>query len=132
MIGFWAPNWGIEAVAKYVDFPLEQNTTIRVEVESPEASGVVRGGGSRGPQDVVESASVAFEQALAKLKPMCAAIVRQVRESVEQPEEIAVEFGVKLSAEAGVILTSTSGEANLKISVKWKRKEQKIETARAS
>ena len=109
---------------KYVDFPLEQNEKIRVEVADAEER-VTRGG----TPAVIETASVAFEQALAKIKPMCAAIVRQVRDAVDQPEEIAVEFGVKLSAEAGVILTSTSGEANLKISVKWKRKEQRIETA---
>ena len=72
---------------------------------------------------------MAFEQALGKLKPMCAAIVRQVRETVEQPEEIEVEFGIKLSAEVGFILTSASGETNLKISVTWKRKDQKMETA---
>jgi Trypsin-co-occurring domain 1 len=111
-------------MAKYVDFPLDGTQSIRVEIESPEASGgVVRGGGSRGTQEVIESASVAFDKALAKLKPMCAAIVRQIRDSVEQPEEVEVEFGVKLSAEAGIILTSTSGEANLKISVKWKKQE---------
>jgi hypothetical protein len=73
-------------VAKYVNFPLDQDETIRVEVEAPEpSSGVVRGG--RGTQDVIETASVAFEQALGKLKPMCAAIVRQVRDAVEQPDE---------------------------------------------
>lgn len=75
-------------VAKYVNFPLDQDETIRVEVEAPEpSSGVVRGGGTRGTQDVIETASVAFEQALGKLKPMCAAIVRQVRDAVEQPDE---------------------------------------------
>ena len=72
---------------------------------------------------------MAFEQALAKLKPMCAAIVRQIRDAVEPPEEIEVEFGVKLSAEAGIILTSTSGEANLKVSVTWKKQEAKIDKA---
>ena len=109
---------------KYVDFPLEQNEVLRVEISDAEER-VTRGDAKA----VVETASVAFEQALAKLKPMCAAIVRQVRDAVEQPEEIAVEFGVKLSAEAGIILTSTSGEANLKISVKWKKQEPKIEKA---
>ena len=54
---------------------------------------------------------------------MCPAIVRQVRDAVEQPEEIAVKFGIKLSAEAGIIPTSASGETNLKISAKWKRNE---------
>jgi hypothetical protein len=99
----------------YVDFPLEQNETIRVEVSDTDPR-ATRGGA----QAVVESATLAFEQALGKLKPMCAAILRQIRDAVEQPEEIAVEFGVTLSAEAGVILTSTAGEANLKINVKWK------------
>lgn len=109
-------------MTKYVDFPLEKDEMIRVEVET---GGVSR----RGTQAVVESATMAFEQALGKLKPMCAAIVRQVRDAAEQPEEIEVEFGIKLSAEAGFILTSASGEANLKISVTWKRKDQKIEAA---
>jgi hypothetical protein len=85
-------------------------------------------GGRRDVQQVVENASMAFDQALARLKPMCSAIVRQVRDAAEQPEEIAVEFGIKLSAEAGIILTSTSGEANPKMSVKWKRVEPKAET----
>ncbi len=52
-----------------------------------------------------------------------------VRHAAKQPEEIAVEFGVRLSAEAGIILTSTSGEANLKISVKWRKQGPPIETA---
>jgi molybdenum cofactor biosynthesis enzyme len=106
---------------KYVDFPLEENERIRVEVADAEER-VTRGD----TKAVIETASVAFDKALSKLKPMCAAIVRQVRNAVEQPEEIEVEFGVKMSAEAGIILTSTSGEANLKISVKWKRQAERM------
>jgi Trypsin-co-occurring domain 1 len=101
---------------KYVDFPLERNETIRVEVADAEER-VTRGDAKA----VVETASVAFEQALAKLKPMCAAIVRQVRDAVEQPEEFSVEFGVKLNAEAGIVIASTAAEANLKIAIKWKK-----------
>jgi hypothetical protein len=67
---------------KYVDFPLEQNEKIRVEVADAEER-VTRGD----TKAFIESASVAFEQALGKLKPMCAAIVRQVRDAVEQPDE---------------------------------------------
>ncbi len=104
-------------MAKYVDFSLGQNENIRVEIADGEER-VTRG---KDGKDVVEKATVAFEQALAKLKPMCAAIVRQIRDAVEQPEEFSVEFGVKLNAEAGVIVASTAAEANLKISIKWKK-----------
>ncbi len=88
-------------MAKYVDFPFESGEKIRVEVvAAEEPTGAVRG--NQSVPAVVENAQIAFEQALSKLKPMCAAIVRQVRDALEQPEEIAVEFGIKLSAEAGI------------------------------
>ena len=103
-------------MSKYVDFPTDNAGVIRVEIlEADERT--VRGG----TRDVVESATVTFEKALEKVKPICGAIVRQLREAIEQPDEIGVEFGIKLSAEAGVILTSAATEANLKISVKWKK-----------
>jgi Trypsin-co-occurring domain 1 len=108
---------------RYVDFPLEGGEKFRVEVSGDEER-VTRGD----PKDVIEPASVAFDAALAKLQPICSAIVRQARGLVDQPEEFSVEFGVKLSAEAGVVIASTAAEANLKVRVEWKRKEQKIET----
>ena len=101
---------------RYVEFPLEGGEKIRVEV-SVEEGRVTRGE----PKDVIEPASVAFDAALAKLGPICTAIVRQARGLVDQPEEFSVEFGVKLSAEAGVVIASTAAGANLKVSVKWKK-----------
>jgi hypothetical protein len=103
---------------RYVDFPLEGGEKVRVEVSGDEGR-VTRGD----PKDVIEPTTLAFETALAKLKPICSAIVKQAKELAEQPEEFSVEFGVKLSAEAGVIIASTAAEANLKVSVKWKKQE---------
>ena len=88
----------MQTMKKYVE-----NEVIRVEVADADER-VTRGDAKA----VVETASVAFDQALAKLKPMCAAIVHQVRDAVEQPEEFSVEFGVKLNAEAGVVIASTA------------------------
>ena len=66
-----------------------------MEIGPPEVSGsVVRGGGSRKTQEVIETASPAFDKVLVKLKPMYAAIVHQIRDSVEQPEEVNVELGL--------------------------------------
>jgi Trypsin-co-occurring domain 1 len=102
-------------MATYVDFPLEGGEKVRVEVSGDEGR-VTRGD----PKDVIEPASVAFDVALAKLKPICAAIVKQARELVETPEEFSVELGIKLSAEAGVVIAKTAAEANLKINIRWK------------
>jgi NTP-dependent ternary system trypsin peptidase co-occuring protein len=39
----------------------------------------------------------------------------------EPPDEIAIEFGVKLSADVGAIIARTGGEANFKISLRWQK-----------
>jgi hypothetical protein len=36
------------------------------------------------------------------------------------PDEVAIELGVTVGTEAGVILTSASAEGQLKVSLKWK------------
>ena|SRR5271157_5192442 len=105
---------------KYIDFLLEGTEKIRVEVSGDEGR-VTRGD----PKDVIEPATVAFDAALAKLGPICSAIVQQARGLIDQPEEFSVEFGVKLSAEAGVVIASAAAEANLKVSVKWTKEKIK-------
>ena len=104
---------------RYIDFPLEDGERVRVEVSSEEGR-VTRGH----PADVIEPAKVAFDAALAKLQPICSAIVLQARGLIDQPEEFSVEFGVNLSAEVGVVIASTAAQANLKVSVKWKKAEK--------
>lgn len=106
-------------MAKYVDFPLEDGENVRVEVLGDD--GTVRRGE---PKDVIEPTTLAFEAAMAKLKPICTTIVKQAKELVEQPEEFSVEFGVKLNAEAGMVIAKAAAKANLKISVKWKKAEK--------
>src|SRR4051812_41682964 len=102
-------------MVKFVDFLLDGGEKIRVE-GSGEDDRVTRGGST----DPFKDSEVAFDAAMAKLKPICAAIVKQAKEMIVQPDEFSVEFGVKLSAEAGVVIAKTAAEANLKISVKWK------------
>jgi hypothetical protein len=38
-------------------------------------------------------------------------------------KEMEVKFGVKLSTQAGVILTSVGGEVNFEITVKWSKEQ---------
>jgi hypothetical protein len=59
---------------------------------------------------------------LAGLKPIADAVNRQLTEIIEDANEVAVEFGIKLTANAGVIVAGNSAEGNCKLSVKWSRK----------
>src|SRR5262245_17611227 len=54
-----------------------------------------------------------FEEARRKVKPATLAIISTLRELSDSPDETSVEFGVKLSAKAGVVIASADTEANL-------------------
>lgn len=68
-----------------------------------------------------------FETAMAKVRPAASAVIDSLRNMVHSPDEVQVEFGIKMSAEAGAIIASSGLEANFKVALKWKqeRKEQK-------
>jgi hypothetical protein len=68
---------------------------------------------------VAEKANQAFDAAIAGIKPIAVTVMRQLTDVVADASEISVEFGIKLTANAGVILAGTSGEGNCKVSIKW-------------
>jgi Trypsin-co-occurring domain 1 len=104
---------------RLIEFPLEDSGVILVEVDGTEPTGrTVRGAN---PAEVAERARQTFETSLERIKPAAAAIIAKVRELSDKPEQIGVEFGIKLSAEAGVVIASTGVEANFKVTLLWKK-----------
>ena len=102
-----------------VEFPLQDGTSIIVEVEQPEG-GVVKA--ARSPGEVVAKAKETLEDALDKIKPAAQSIIAKLRGLQDAPDEIGVEFGIKLSAEAGAFIASAGVEANYKVTLKWSKK----------
>lgn len=103
---------------KLVEFPLEDGTSILVEVDEVEAGGVVKA--SRGSETIAK-AQKTFEEAMDKVKPAASAIIAKIRSLSDSPDEVEVEFGLKLSAEAGAFVASAGVEANYKVTLKWKK-----------
>lgn len=106
---------------RLVEFPLQDGGSILVEVEEPEKEGIVRAG--RG-NEVVQKIQYTFEEALSSIKPAAETIIDNLRNLRLAPDEINVEFGLKLSAEAGAFFASASTEANFAITLSWKRPEK--------
>ena len=73
------------------------------------------------PAGVAERAGETFEAALSRVKPTAEAIVNSMRGVGDSPDEIEVEFGVKVNAEAGAVVAKAAGEANFKIKLRWIR-----------
>ena len=103
----------------FVKFPLEDGSSIIIEVEEPETGGTVRAG--RG--DTIEIAKQTLEQALDNVLPTAKSIVRKLRTIGSAPDEIQVKFGVKLTSTAGAIIASAAAEANFEVLLHWSGKD---------
>lgn len=103
---------------RLVEFPLEGEGSILVEVEEPEPVGGMVRVARHGEIDV---ASQSFEDALEKVRPAASAVIVKLREMTESPDEIEMEFGLGLSAKAGAFIASAGSTANFKVTLKWKR-----------
>ena len=108
---------------KLVEFPLEDGTTILVEVEVSEEPGMIPA--ARGEPGAPEKAHQTFEAALDKIRPAAQTIIKKLRALHDPPDEIEVEFGLKLNAQVGAFIAAAGTEANYKVTLTWKREEKK-------
>ena len=109
---------------RLVEFPSESGETIFVEVEETLPGGETRRG--LFPSVMVERAQTSFEDALERTRPMAATLVKKLRDIGDSagspPDEVQVEFGIVLSAEAGAVLAAASAGANYKVTMTWKKR----------
>lgn len=78
------------------------------------------GRGGTGPAIAAVAGGGNFSDALKSVRPAIEEALAVFRD-LQAPDEVRIEFGVKFSASAGVILASGSGEATLKVNVKWQK-----------
>jgi len=108
-------------MGQLIEFPLENGGSIIVEVEEP-AEGMVP---AARPGEVVAKAEQTFEAALDRVRPIATVLIRKVRDLADPPDKAELEFGLKLTAEAGAVLTSAGGEAHCKVTLTWERGKAK-------
>jgi len=106
------------AVAQLMEFAVGGGQSILVQVEDYAAGPVTRGIGA---QSIAARASQTFEDAIGRVRPAAEAIVAQLTSLASAPDEVGVEFGVALSAEAGAFIAAASTQANFKVSLTWRR-----------
>jgi hypothetical protein len=110
-------------VKRFIEFPLEDGSTIVVEVDESEGERGSRRA-ARGSEEEPEKAPHTFEQALSKIGPATEKVITTLRGLIQKPDEVEMEFGFNLSAGAGVIIASASTEANYRITLRWKGEAQ--------
>ena len=104
---------------RLVEFPLEGGGEVVVEVDD-DISGepVTRGWGDR--RVTTEQAQQTFEAAIGRVESAARALWTRLHELPESPDEVAVEFGLQLSAEVGAFIASASSTGNFKVSLTWR------------
>src|SRR4051812_10319490 len=73
--------------------------------------------------EVFYKAKLSFEAAIDSVKPVAEILMKKLKD-IASPKEVTVEFGIKVNAEAGAIISSISAEANFKVTLKWTQPDQ--------
>ena len=109
-------------MARLARFVLPDGSSIVAEVddESIDSSRVMRGG-AIAPSDIVVKANESFESALDRVRWAAEGLLARLTSLASPPDEVAIEFGVKLNAETGAVIAKAATEANFKINIKWTR-----------
>jgi hypothetical protein len=109
-------------MARLAKFVLPDGNSIVAEVDGEpfDTSRVMRGG-VLGSSEIVVKANESFETALDRVRWAAEGLLDRLTSLASPPDEVEVEFGVKLNAETGAVIAKASTEANFKINLKWTR-----------
>jgi hypothetical protein len=102
-----------------VAVPIDDATSVVMEIDDEAAgSGVVR---SARPGEVIATATESLGAALGQLQPMVQTLIGKLRDLPECPNEIDVEFGLKMTMGAGLVVAHSNAEANFRVQLRWNR-----------
>ena len=111
---------------RLIQFEMEDGTPVFVESteeQNREAETLLGGKDEK----AAEKAAHKFEKSLAMIQPAAKAVLETFKE-IQTPEEISLEFGLNLKAEAGAVFASAASEASFKVNIKWTNKPKGPET----
>ena len=104
-----------------VSYPTDDNDEfVYVEVDeikSQSESGIIMAS----KDEEITKISTKFSKALTPIKHVTNNVLNQLKELADSPEEVNIEFGLKLNLETGAVIAKVSSECNLKVNIKWKK-----------
>jgi hypothetical protein len=104
-------------VAEIVAVPMGNGKSVLVEAATELGEGLEPIGRPGSIGRTVET----FQESAERLSSLASEIADRLRGLANAPEEISVEFGIKVAADASVVVARTSGEANFKVTLQWQR-----------
>ncbi|MFN6568241.1 CU044_2847 family protein [Dendronalium sp. ChiSLP03b] len=109
---------GIFKPSKLVEFSLEDGTTAFVEIEGDEEDISTRG---LRKSPFVERSGQSFRSAISAIKPIAGSIIREIRSLEDTPDKVSVEFGVRMNAVAGLVISPADSVSHFRITLTWEK-----------
>jgi hypothetical protein len=109
---------GLYNMKHLIKYNFENDKSVWIEVDEPE------NGYSK--QDAENDIKLAgwinkdtriFEEALDEINPAMQIILNKLLNLSNNPKELAIEFGIKMTSNVGAIIASTGMEANFKVTL---------------
>ncbi|MGH3880968.1 MAG: CU044_2847 family protein [Actinophytocola sp.] len=99
-------------MSPYVVYDDAEDGGLLVEVTALPGEQVTRGGRA---ERVVAHAGETIQDSLRRVLPTLRDVVEQIRSTVDDGDQVELEFGLKFAADARVVIAGTSAEASLQI-----------------
>jgi hypothetical protein len=87
-----------------------------VEVEAQEA-GIAR---AARPGEIAAEAAQSLEAALEAVRPTADLLLAKLTSLLQRPQEVVIEFGLRLTVKTGVVIASGEGEGHFQVTLTWK------------
>lgn len=111
-------NGGMGQMAEIVEYPLDGGGVLLVQSSSMDA-GQGEVGLASSAEERVKKATETLESALAEVTPALKSVASKLRDL--SPDDLTVEFGLTLTAEAGVIVAKGSTEVHFTVTLAWSK-----------
>ncbi len=72
------------------------------------------------PQELATKSAQALGQAMGTIQALANRTTETLAKLPKQPSEFELEFGIKVDAQAGVLVSASGAEGNLRVKLVWK------------
>ena len=108
----------------YIETQTGEGSSVRIEVE--DTSKPTTGFAHRSAATNVsgDNAQEAYQQVLQTIRSCANGIIGTIQDLQTQPNTVAVDFAIKVDAEAGAMVAKTREDAQFRVSLSWKQAER--------
>ena len=100
------------------EFLLEDGTAVRVAVPKPLDDSAVEEVSIL--DETLYKTEQSIQSALSKVPKIASDVMKSIKDGLTTPaDEVEVKFGLDLSVESGVLISSVGGGVNFEITLKW-------------